>query len=336
MMKKRGQIEIQFNWIFVLAVGAIILIFFTSVILKYRDSSEDSTNIEITRSLEGIFTGAEVSKGTVNKIDVPKVNVEFDCDGFRVGKAFKKMEMMNVFSSFEIKTNELLTWTLDWSVPFRTTNFIYIIDPNMRYVLIGENELSESVYDMIPEHENFHVILVNDANAEDLGHKKVRLVFFNGGVNDGTEIPDNFKKFNDKLVTAVKVTGDESSGSLEFFRKKGNIFVAEGTSYYLQPSSLIGAMIVDRARLYNCVMEAAFKKLNIVTSVYQKKTENIFNYYNSIGDSCSTYHSVGNLNLIMSASRSFNYANIQNILAGARALNDQNRQAERHTCAMIY
>ena len=40
-MNKKGIIEIQFNWIFVLVVGAIILVFFFGFVQKQKSFAEE-------------------------------------------------------------------------------------------------------------------------------------------------------------------------------------------------------------------------------------------------------------------------------------------------------
>ena len=42
-LKKRGAVEVQFNWIFILIIGAVILLFFGVIIAKQR-SAADSQN----------------------------------------------------------------------------------------------------------------------------------------------------------------------------------------------------------------------------------------------------------------------------------------------------
>ena len=75
-MSKKGIVEIQFNWVLILAVGAVILLFFSVVIMKQKSISEVSISSIILKNLEGILSGAEVSIGTVNSVAIPKTKIK--------------------------------------------------------------------------------------------------------------------------------------------------------------------------------------------------------------------------------------------------------------------
>ena len=77
MDMKKGVIEVQFNWIFVLIVGAIILAFFVSIVMKQKDLSSGRLGTKLATDLETITTGAEVSVGTAQLIKVPNSLIEF-------------------------------------------------------------------------------------------------------------------------------------------------------------------------------------------------------------------------------------------------------------------
>ena len=334
-MQKRGQFEIQFNWIFVLAVGAIILLFFSVIILKQKNASEQTTNLAVLKNLEAIFAGAEASTGTINFVDLPNVEINFECDRCSIGSTSKRFEIMSIFTPSKIKSNEMITWTLDWNLPYRVTNFLYLTSPNMRYVLVGDDGLASDIDENMPEELNKE--LAADASSiENKGDNKVRFIYFDGSISDGSGIPQEFSKMKDKDVTALKVSGNGDMGFVEFFEKNGDIFASSGNSYYLKKPSLMGAIFADDIEIYNCVMESAFKKLNIVTKIYQKKTQDLQNYYNNRGDGCANYHESANINIILGASEEFTYSNIENINSASALLEDQNKQAQLYSCALIY
>lgn len=331
----KAQFEIQFNWIFVLAVGAIILIFFSVVMLKQKSASEQTTNLFVLKNLEAIMAGAEVSAGTVNFVDMPKIEVNFECNRYSIGDASKRFEIMSVFTPSKIKSNKMITWTLAWNVPYRVTNFLYLTSPNIRYVLIGENELAVSVNKTMPKELNKELIRFSDINnIKNKNDAQVRFIFFN--INP--VLPNEFIKMSDKDVSALKVTGDdENTGTIEFYKKEGTIFTNKKTSYYLKEPSLIGAVFTDNIEMYECVMKNAFKKLNIVTEVYKKKIEDLRNIYTSQGDRCAAYYDLQYINTISSAaSPNFNFPQISAIDTNSILLENQNKQAQLYSCALIY
>ena len=82
-MRKRGAIEIQFNWILILAVGAAIIAIFIGFISKQQGISAVSTNILIASSLDAVLHGYE-GTDISDAIEMPKSKVSFNCGSFSV------------------------------------------------------------------------------------------------------------------------------------------------------------------------------------------------------------------------------------------------------------
>ena len=337
-MKKRGQFEIQFNWIFVLAAGALILLFASVFVLKQKGISERTIDQSVSNSLKAIISGAEVSTDTLNFVELPRVEIEFECGKYRVGSASRSFQIMSVFAPSKIESTKLMTWTLDWNTPYRVTNFLYLTSPNVRHILVGgeADSLAYKVNKSMPKELNKEWVKPGDIGAvKNRNDAKVRFVFFDTYV-DNSVLPE-FSKMRDKDVTALKVFGSENK--VEFFEKKGANFESKGISYYLRLPSLVGAVFTEDFEMYNCVMEGAFKKLNIVTKIYQKKTENMAGHYNGEGNhDCETDHLRGlsKINTILSKSTQFNAGNIGDIDFAADELVGQNNYAQEHSCAGIY
>ena len=335
-MKKRGQFEIQFNWIFVLAAGALILLFASVFVFKQKDISERTVDQSVSNSLKAIIAGAEVSTDTLNFIELPKVEIEFECGKYRVGSASRNFQIMSVFAPSKIESTRLMTWTLDWNIPYRVTNFLYLTSPNVRHILVGSDSLAYKINKSMPKELNKEWIKPSDiGSVKDKNDAKVRFVFINTVVDN--DVLQEFSKMRIGDVTALKVEGGEDKGTVEFFEKKGSDFESKGTSYYLRMPSLIGAVFTEYFEMYNCVMESAFKKLNIVTQIYKKKTERMKDYYNDQGDAvCANDHRPADINNILSASSQFNDANIDKIDLAAGRLVVQNNDAQQDSCAGIY
>src|SRR3989338_6677756 len=85
-LHKKADVEIQINWIFIIIVGGIILIFFIGLITKQKTVSTTKLNINIRESLDTIFTSSQVASGTANLINTPDLEVDFDCDNYYVGE----------------------------------------------------------------------------------------------------------------------------------------------------------------------------------------------------------------------------------------------------------
>ena len=350
-MNKKGFVEVQFNWIFILIIGSIILLFFSVVIMKQKSVSEVSTSSLILRNLEGILSGAEVSLGTVNSVSIPKTKIEFECNRYRVGKVSKEFEVMSIFTPSIIESNKLITWTVDWSLPYRVTNLLYLTSPRVRYIFVGENGciasdtcFAKKVFNSTPDEVRKELIeSVDVSGIRDKGDDQVRIILFDSSnfINTNDLIPPHLGSMNKGTLTALNVDGDEDKGTLEFFdvHFEDGEFINKETSYYIREPALLGAIFADDIDIYNCVMEDAFKKLNIVSQIYEKKTQNIAAYYSSQSDTtCAASHddALAIIQDIITKSQVFTEANINDIDSYAIGLENKNKDAQLYSCALIY
>ncbi|MBS3098270.1 hypothetical protein J4209_05740 [Candidatus Woesearchaeota archaeon] len=340
---KKGFIEIQFNWIFILVVGTIILIFFIMLIAKQKDVSEERVNKKILTYIDGILTGTEVRKKVTNTVDIPNIELEFGCDSYTIAKsgAPKSFRARHIFAPNSVKGRKLIGWSYDWSIPYRVTNFLYLTTPQIRYMLIGSTDLAKEINSSIPEDINNEFYPSLPALI-DKNNNKVKFVFFNQNPSGDLSV---FSGMDDKDVTAIKIT--ESSNKLDFYEKEGNSWSSSlGISYYFGEASLMGAIFSDYKdnngeAIYDCVMRKAFKKLNLITDIYKSRSESLYEYYNSMGDNCKTYHSSAKTKLgeIKSFSNILSQGfpqDISSIKTKSEELFSLNDYAQLDSCTLIY
>ena len=95
---RKAQVETQFNWIFILIVGAIILAFFTYIVIKQKAASDAKIAGKISQQLNTILVGAKVSSGTVQDIPTPEVSIHFTCNDYYIGPASQRLGNLIVFA----------------------------------------------------------------------------------------------------------------------------------------------------------------------------------------------------------------------------------------------
>ncbi len=362
--KKRGAIEVQFNWIFILIIGAIILLFFFGIVKTQKKTSETKISATVRRDIKTILTGAGVSTGTSSLVEIPKTKIEYDCEGYSIEKTAPIKPLVS-FSPDYMYDIKLMLWALDWNIGYRVTNFLYITSPNIRYVLVFKDNEQKRFVDIINEtlpsrfieekkekktlmNKEKAILIDNklkdlqDNDFEDKNNYKVKFVFFNQDpIIDISEL----KGMQDYDVTAVEIIPDSSCsnnldcfGEVKFYVKNNNNFDLEGTSYYIKLPSLIGAIFAD-LETYNCNMENSFKRLKLVTEIYLNKTLVLKKYYTeTLNYPCITIMNAIEtvLNEIKSSSNSFTKTNIENIYNQIITLEDLNDRAIKLSCAEIY
>ena len=341
MRYKKAVIEVQFNWLFVLIIGAVILIMFSGIIIRQKNISETSKNVMMLNNLDAIFSGSEASKGTVNIVRIPETRIEFRCNRYSIGELSEQLGVMNVFPPSILEGDRLISMTLDFSMPYRITNLVYITSPKYRYIFIGGNDAREM--EIMMPNETFSGIFSTLGEVRYDGEKKARLVFFDDFLSDGNSLSFNledYARLSDNDVTALNVKGSLESGTIEFFRKQQDKFIKIGESGYIGKESLLGAVFSDSPEIYSCVMDNIFEKANIVTKVYRGKTEAIRSAYSGSNDRCSalldSVYTLENIDRILAASSAFSSSNANEIISAAKSLQVQNKQAQLQSCAVIY
>jgi len=329
---KKAILDVQFNWIFVGVAGTLILLFFGSVVMKQRTASEDSISGTILVNLEPILTGAKVSTGTVNILDIPNREIEFSCSEYRVGRASRGLKDKIVFAPDLIKGTRIHTWALSFDAPFKVTNFLYLTSPQVRYIVVGSGSLYDELRLKVPAELGFE-FYGSIASLPDNNNYRVKVVYMGVSKND-----DHAADFGSKSkVTAIEILGSGSSGEIKFYDGIGGSFVSKGTSNFVYLESIIAAIFSQDKVMYECGMEKAFKKLNTVAGVYGKRSEKLAELYTSDGNSdCANQHTAASGNLDVLNNLDFVQDEVNSIPGLETGLAAINNRAQIFSCALIY
>ena len=325
MKSKKGVISVQFNWVFILIAGALILLFFGSLVLKGKEVSDLAIAETILTNMQTIMTGAEVSVRTINPIKIPDKEIKVSCNSISVGKVSKPITKNKIiFSPTTIKGRTLLTLALDWNSPYHVTNFLYLTTPNIKYVFVKPTgNYAKGLYDLLPNEIN--KMAIDDLSEIRYTGNYFKFVFFN---TPHPEVPSALISVPDKDVSAINV--DTSSNKITFYKKNGNIFDSvSGDSTYLGKPMLLGAVFSQDRDDYNCNLKKAFNKLNIVSQVYKKRTEVLAE------SGCAPYYDTMPFLDIIESSRG-NNIDISGIKGGIEEIENYNKHLQSRSCPTLY
>jgi hypothetical protein len=289
-MKKRGMVEVQFNWIFVFILGALILAFFVGFVTNQKKMSDEKLAQKIVRDTSTILTQSSISSGKSGLITLIKP-LEFRCNpetctsegcssSFAVpGSGISwDTRVQSIFSPSPIEGRQMVSWSIDWSIPYRVTNFLYLTSPEVRYVFVGSPGTPvENIHNMLPT--GITKELVPSSSVPSIPNRnnyKVKFIFYNA---NPTSVPTSLKSMRDHDVTAVQILpnpGEESFGIVTFYQKGPSGFVAKGKPMaYLGNASVLGAIFSENSQLYECNMKKAFLKLSRVSQVHLGKIDKL-------------------------------------------------------------
>lgn len=277
---RKSNIQMQFNWIFVLIAGALILASFFVFIQKQRSASQQKVADTIIKDIETLATVAASAKGA-QPIETPKIEMNFVCDescscNINVGKWTRSYKGKLIFSPSRLEGISILLWSMDWKVPFRVTNFLFMTNRNVMYFFVYDdnpsNGFSKSLYqkfrEVIPAGLNYEFSKLSLLDAKNENYDQVKFVF----LGTGPESPLDFvglvdESFEDVKVSAVHIKPDK----LVFMDKSTMGYNAEEFNY-IGEASIFAAVFADSAQNYMCNMQRAYKKLSTISEILMARS----------------------------------------------------------------
>lgn len=345
LRNRKGQVESQFNWIFILIAGAVILMFFVGVVMRQKAISETKISETVMTDLQSIFTGGSVSTGTSQLIETPKIEIGFDCANYYLNGVTKPVENLIIFSPTRVEGRNVLTWTLDYNMPYKVTNFLYITSPEVRYIFVGQDTWLRKMNATLPKEMNKEFYTIGDYDPtvngiQDKNNYKVRIIF------RGTipRVPSNLEDMG-KDLTALEIQGN----ILTFHEYVGGDFDRQGTddTYTVDipghhEPSLYGAIFADDVEMYDCMMQKALKRAYFVSRVYAQRNRNLSEFFDATNSYCGIYEMNPDSFDIYSESIKDVYENFESLTASpgitetAQEITFQNKVLLQKSCPLIY
>jgi len=356
-MQKKGLVEVQFNWIFILIVGVAILLFFISASFWYKDNENRKIASQVMVKLQTAITGSGQSSRTATQMEIPNVELNFRCDAnecsgsgcasdfmFEDTGVAKDTTMDIIFTPNTIESNYLHIWTQEFKVPYKVTNFMYFSSPSVRYfVVYNENDdsaqISQRFYEKLKKNSFLEVARIKSSEITSIAYNNeylLRFVVFSGLTNVN---PSNSVKMG--TWDAIFVSGNLDHGTVTFGKKavNGNQVPDSTKSYpYLGTTSLIGAMYSEEYGMYECNMKKALLRLQTVNDVYLERTKALYDIFAGDGK-CQYYYDTDVQNMFVNiGNAASNHENPQfsTIHSMIGELDLTNTQTIRKSCPRIF
>ena len=294
---KSAQMQIGFNWIFILIAGAIILLFFAGIVVKQKDVSEKSLSIDVVTTLDSIFTAAQVSDKTTNIIPLgglSKETLQFDCeDGVSefslLDQTFRETNSIDpLFAPTELQGTQLLLLSLPYNFPYKIQNFLMLSTPSVLHIIVGETN-QEFLEEFLNQTKGFNVKYLADGDLEkiDVGaNNHVRIIDLDGGnIVTGSSTPQSLLSLADHQVTAVSFSGK----TVTHYNRKGNLWNNNGDTPLLsipgtRDAAKYGAIFAGNSRVYWCNMEKTLTRINHLNQINGSKINQMVSYYEQKGE----------------------------------------------------
>ena len=347
---KKSAIEVQFNWLFVLLIGAVLLIFVFSVIRTQTEVVEYDISATVRMNLDSVLQDASQTPGTTFTVQLR--NTRFTSSDSCVDSFYLndnrnlRIEMEAVFSPKQMDSvrGEFLLWVLPWDMPFRITNFVYLTSPDIIYLLVYDGFTEDFVKEINSSRttlslpEDLTKIIIEDNAAlesqlKQLDHLNTRVIYIKNDCST-TVFPDHATS-----AVCIQVNDNVESGGLNGW---GNVTYLDPEdnhkhTFFIGRPSLFGVIFAEDIVQYDCSMQKAFKRMLQLLDVYQYRSSNL----SQTGDMCGTRHdqAVGRLTAMKNAIRTNNKIGetlYNNSIKGTASLRGLNQDTKLRSCVYIY
>lgn len=284
---KRG-IAIQFTWIFILIVGAMLFAFFMHVIGGQKKMSEEQSSLELTRHLSNLLRRAEAGSESFNEHKVYNSLIEFECEdpqasSYSIGNKKEAIPDVVLFTQSRIKDNLLYTWNQEFSIPYRAATFIYLTSKNTKYYFLRAQIIAGSpqqagcadfitrLYEDLPESMDKEYITAA-SEIRETGHNSA-VVVMKRGCGNQDEIRDALDtNYQHPRTGHIVIIDDleDNYGTVSFI----GVHTYEGATtdtgrevpYYTR-EMMYGAVFAPQDNLYRCTVRKAFTRAKLISDL---------------------------------------------------------------------
>jgi hypothetical protein len=272
---KKGMIEVQFNWIFVLIAGMVIFLFIISIIMSQKKHADNILNIDLEQKITTTIKGKQQLSNTYSEVSIPTLKLNFDCDNetnnanFRLedSQSREPLNLEILFASKTLSGDELQIWTKDFSIPFTVTRFMYITNPKQIFIVYNTtpvdttiNSYAARIYnDLSSNLSKKYASSASDLATKLSGYKNYKIICF----NNVCPLPATYSFIN---ITPSS-SGLYTYGNVTFHKapnKNSNIM-------YITEAGLFGAIFSDDAEYYDCQMKRALQQFEIKRSLHYQR-----------------------------------------------------------------
>jgi len=180
--------------------------------------------------------------------------------------------------------------TKPWNVPYEVASFLYITNDRHDYVFYDDSlTATDKLYDDFPKNFSHRFWTKGEAD-ETRNMDSTTYIFFKQQLDDDSSVL-NFLNRNGKVVVIDPALPNDifSHGTLYFLRGTQVSGVSTpleldlllgdsdvvGTSFYLGKASLYGALFSENRVHYECTMNKAMHRLQLVTHLHYYRTQEL-------------------------------------------------------------
>jgi len=351
----KGQLEISFNWIFILIAGAAILFFFITIITKEKNDTQTQIDLRVAQNLEKVLSVIRQNTASVQVLDAFNSDAEFRCEGndyslgLGDGSTSSTLESDIIFAPQSIGDGaKLIAWTQNIDMPYTVASGLYLSDERVMYIFLYDGlQSTVDLYNGFPEQFTKKLLYLDDPNPTpgqsllrdytDAGFKKYVVVGRKDFLYTSIIDPSVRKKAS---VVIFDPDGGVDQGTVGFYENPSGRSneQPDATEVYVSREMLYGAIISGNDELYKCSQDKVMEKFRIVSQVVNYTLQELKDEY-EIWQPCRVYYNdiftVEEIGKMIEYSKDIGN-NLQLFVDSRDKIEDYNREILSTSCPLIY
>jgi len=273
--RKKGVIDVQFNWIFVMIAGFIIFLFIISIVFSQKRNADAQASIGTINQISTLLKSRQQTANVYSEITLPRTDLSFMCDPeadytrgftFKISNAERtQLPTEIIFAPPSITTNKIMVWSQAFDLGFPVSVFSYITTADAAILIFNDsdntNEYAKELYIDLDTASNItHKYIASTTEYSSFARRTI--VCF----NDKCPSPNN----NDYINISPGSSGIFEYGNVTF-HKKGQQASADKSLPYITKAGLYGAIFSASSNFYSCQMSRALKQFEIKRALVESR-----------------------------------------------------------------
>jgi len=330
---KKAQVEISFNWVFVLIAGAAILFIFLRIIGTETEFAQTATQRRAIHDMTSLLTVLQQNPDSISNEKRINYLLEFNCNteghsyGIQGATNPARLPHQIIFSPKTVGEARIVTWVKTLRTPYPVSSILYLTDHETMYIFLKDaGQTAENYYDLFPEEIPKTLTTANNLNDyEDEGHRNIIII-----KNTDANINYNLIKNNLDTRKITHVVSINNNNEVKFINIQNTN--EEKNFGSLTEELVIGAIITGNPNLFNCTLNKALDQTRIITDLMLERTKLLNTAYGS--NPCNTYYSSINQKTFQDLSNAAR--NKQPIYGHVQDIKNLNDRILRTNCVPIY
>lgn len=284
MFSKKGQVTEQFNWVFAIIAGSIILLFFLFVIGQIKVSSDAKLAVTVLNNFDAILTGSSVTANSLNVIDSSKLlafDISCEKDGFSeltlVGSNSRiSLNQRLLYSPLTTSGQRFYLYVAPVERPFNLGNAMLLTGDNVLFAIYNtdSSEGLNDIYSLFPENISAELVTMFTNN-----HKSYDKIV----VLSDSRAPDFSNSYDSVHGEGILRKKNVMWIDLDFVGTRAtvaNVYEKEAKDKLLKPSGKVDlfsnefALFLSFSKsldFYKCNFNKINSKMRVVAKIYLER-----------------------------------------------------------------